>query len=145
MFLKKSKMKKSILLLLCSMLFIASCKKNTPPTFVNETLPTSTTTLATGSFVSSAHTTSGTVKIVKDLTNRLYLVFENFKTDGGPDLRTWMSPNNNGSQSQELGFLKATAGNFSYELEASFNYTTNKHVLIWCRQFSVLFGYAVLQ
>ena len=138
-------MKKSILVLLSSMLFLASCKKNTPPTFVNETLPTSATTLVSGSFVSSAHATSGTVKVVKDAANRLYLVFENFKTDGGPDLRTWMSPNNNGSQSLELGFLKATAGNFSYELAASFDYTTNKHVLIWCRQFSVLFGYALLQ
>lgn len=138
-------MKKSIVVLFCGLFFLASCKKNTTPTFVNEPLPTSTTTLVSGSFVSSAHTTSGTVKIVKDSANKLYLVFENFKTDGGPDLRTWVSPNNNGSQSQELGFLKATAGNFSYELNASFNYTTNNHVLIWCRQFSILFGYAVLQ
>lgn len=138
-------MKKSIVVLLCGLFFLASCKKNTPPTFVNEPLPTSTTTLASGSFVSSAHTTSGTVKIVKDAANKLYLVFENFKTDGGPDLRTWMSPNSNGSQSLELGFLKATTGNFSYELNASFDYTTNNHVLIWCRQFAVLFGYAVLR
>jgi hypothetical protein len=138
-------MKKNIVIILSGFFLFASCKKNTSPNFVNEPLPTSTTTLASGSFVSSAHTTSGTVKIVKDAANKLYLVFENFRTDGGPDLRTWMSPNNNGSQSQELGFLKATAGNFSYELDASFNFTTNNHVLIWCRQFAVLFGYAVLQ
>lgn len=138
-------MKKSLVVLFCGLFFLASCKKNTPPTFVNETLPATTTTLASGSFVSSAHATSGTVKIVKDAANKLYLVFENFKTDGGPDLRTWVSPKNDGSQSLELGFLKATAGNFSYELEASFNYTTNNHVLIWCRQFGILFGYAVLK
>ena len=138
-------MKKSIVVLLCGLFFLASCKKSNPSTFVNEPVPTSSTTLATGSFVSSAHATSGTVKIVKDTANKLYLVFENFKTDGGPDLRTWLSPNNNGSPFQELGFLKATTGNFSYELEASFNYTTNNHVLIWCRQFAVLFGYAVLK
>lgn len=138
-------MKKSIVVLFCGLFFLTSCKKNTSPNFVNETLPTVTTTLASGSFVSSAHTTSGTVKIVKDAANKLYLVFENFKTDGGPDLRTWVSPNNNGSNSQELGFLKATAGNFSYELDPSFNFTTNNHVLIWCRQFAILFGYAVLK
>lgn len=139
-------MKKSIIILFCGLLFLASCKKNTPTTFVNENLPTTTTTtLVSGSFVSSAHTTSGSVKVVKDAANKLYLVFENFKTDGGADLRTWVSPNNNGSNSQELGFLKATAGNFSYELDPSFNYTTNNHVLIWCKQFAVLFGYAVLK
>ena len=138
-------MKNNIVVLLCGLLILASCKKNSPSTFVNEPVPTSTTTLATGNFVSSAHTTSGTVKIVKDSANKLYLVFENFKTDGGPDLRTWLSPNKNGSPFQDLGFLKATTGNFSYELDASFNYTTNNHVLIWCRQFAVLFGYAELK
>ncbi|MGZ5283968.1 MAG: DM13 domain-containing protein [Bacteroidia bacterium] len=138
-------MNKNIVVLLCGLFLLASCKKNIPPTFVNESLPTSTTTLATGSFVSSAHPTSGSVKIVKDEVNKLYLVFENFKTDGGPDLRTWMSPNNNASSFHELGFLKATTGNFFYELEAPFIYTTNDHVLIWCKQFKVLFGYAVLK
>jgi hypothetical protein len=139
-------MKKSIVVLSAGLLFFASCKKdNNTPAVINEPLPTSTTTLATGIFVSSAHTTTGTAKIVKDAANRLYLVFENFKTDGGPDLRTWVSPNSNGTPYQELGLLKATGGNFSYELDASFNYTTNNRVLIWCRQFSILFGYAVLQ
>jgi Electron transfer DM13 len=138
-------MKKSIVVLLCSCLLFVACKKDSSTSVVNETLPVAATTLATGSFVSSAHTTGGTAKIVKDAANRLYLVIENFRTDGGPDLRTWVSPNNNGSPYQELGLLKATSGNFSYELDASFNYTINNRVLIWCRQFSILFGYAVLQ
>ena len=139
-------MKKGIVVLLAAWLSFASCKKdNNTSAVINEPLPTSTTTLATGSFVSSAHTTTGTAKVVKDASNKLYLVFENFKTDRGPDLRTWVSPNNNATPYQELGFLKATGGNFSYELDASFNYTTNNRVLIWCRQFSILFGYAVLQ
>lgn len=139
-------MKKSIIILSGVLFFFASCKKeNNTPSVINEPLPTSAITLATGSFVSSAHTTTGTAKIVKDSANKLYLVFENFRTDGGPDLRTWVSPNNNGNPYQDLGLLKATAGNFSYELDASFNYTINNRVLIWCRQFSVLFGYAVLQ
>ena len=139
-------MKKIIAVISLGCFLFLSCKKeNTTPASVNETLPTPAVTLATGSFVSSAHTTAGTVKIIKDAANKLYLVFENFRTDGGPDLRTWTSPNNNGSPYQELGLLKATSGNFYYELDASFNYTTNNRVLIWCRQFSILFGYAVLQ
>lgn len=137
-------MKKSIVVL-CSIFLLASCKKNTPPGMLNEELPASTTTLASGSFVSSSHPTSGTAKIVKDANNKLYLTFENFRTDAGPDLKTWLSPNTNGSPFQDFGFLKATTGNFSYELDANFNYTTNNHVLIWCKRFSVLFGYAVLK
>lgn len=139
-------MKKLTYLLLVASFIITSCKKeNTTPAAVTEQLPVAVTVLATGSVTSSVHTSSGTVKIVKDAANKIYLVFENFKTDNGPDLRVWLSPNNSGTPYQELGLLKAASGNFFYELDASVNYTSNNRVLIWCKQFSVLFGYAVLQ
>lgn len=138
-------MKKLTYLLLAASLIITSCKKeNTTPAAVTEQLPVAVTVLATGSVISSVHTSSGTVKVVKDTANKIYLVFENFKTDNGPDLRVWLSPNNSGTPYKELGLLKAASGNFFYELDASVNYTSNNRVLIWCKQFSVLFGYAVL-
>jgi len=46
---------------------------------------------------------------------------------------------------QEVGNLKAVAGNFSYELSASVNYSLNNRVLIWCEELPVLFGNSVLQ
>jgi hypothetical protein len=139
-------MKKFMMFLPFIVLVFFSCKKeNNTPASVNETLPPAVTLLATGNFVSAVHASSGIVKVVKDAANKVYLSFENFKTDGGPDLRVWLSTDNNASAYQEVGLLKATSGNFSYELDASINYTTNKRVLIWCKQFSVLFGYAVLQ
>ncbi len=138
-------MKKIIRLLPLCLLSFVSCKKDKAPVVINDPLPVSVTTIASGNFISSVHNTSGTVKIVRDAANKVFLVFENFRTDNGPDLRVWLSPNNSGNPYQELGFLKAASGNFSYELDASVNYTANNRVLIWCRQFSVLFGYAVLQ
>jgi hypothetical protein len=138
-------MRKVIRLLPLCLFVLASCKKDKAPATVNDPLPVAVTTIASANFISSAHNTSGTVKIVKDAANKIFLVFENFRTDNGPDLRVWLSPNNTGNPYQELGFLKAASGNFSYELDASVNYTANNRVLIWCRQFSVLFGYAVLQ
>jgi hypothetical protein len=138
-------MKKIIRLLPICLLLFVSCKKDKAPAVINDPLPVPVTTIATGNFISSVHNTSGTVKIVKDAANKVFLVFENFRTDNGPDLRVWLSPNNSGNPYQELGLLKAVSGNFSYELDASINYTANNRVLIWCRQFSILFGYAVLQ
>lgn len=126
-------------------LLTTSCKKDKAPAVLNEDTPAALTTIVAGTFVSSAHTSSGTVKIAKDAANKTFLVFENFKTDNGPDLRVWLSANNNGTPAQEVGLLKAASGNFTYPLDASFLYNTNNRVLIWCKQFSVLFGYAVLQ
>lgn len=131
-----------LLLLLISVLFV-SCKKNTPDN-VNEPLPVGTV-LSSAMFQSNSHPVSGKVKIVQEINGTKSLVFENFSSDNGPDLRVWLSPNKNASPYTEAGILKAVTGNFSYTLPASFNHATNNHVLIWCEDFSVLFGHAVLQ
>ena len=136
--------KLTLLLQAALVLFFISCKKENTAATVNESLPIGTT-VVTGSFISGVHTSSGTVKVAKDASGKYFLVFENFKTDNGPDLHIWLSPNNTANPYQEIGLLKAVSGNFSYELNAAINYTVNNRVLIWCKGFSVLFGYALLQ
>lgn len=130
------------LTLLTCLLFI-SCKKSALDN-TQEPIPAGTV-VATGSFISSGHNTTGTAKVIVDGLNVKRLVIENFRTDNGPDLRVWLSPNNNGSPYQEVGPLKAISGNFSYELGPAINFSINNRVLIWCEDFSVLFGYAILQ
>lgn len=135
-------MKKSILFL-AVIIFISSCKKSALDN-AEEMLPVGTT-ISMGNFIGNSHSTSGTAKIVREASGKTLLVFENFKTDNGPDLRVWLSPNNSGSTYQEVGVLKAVTGNFSYDLGSNINYTANNRVLIWCEDFSVLFGHAFLQ
>jgi hypothetical protein len=127
-----------------SLLSLVSCKKERTPATADNPVPVGTT-LSQGTFVSNAHTSSGTVKIVKNTNNKVSLVFQNFKTDNGPDLRVWLATNTSASSYVEVGVLTAVSGNFSYELNTSVNYAANNTVLIWCEDFSVLFGHAVLQ
>ena len=134
---------KQLFLFTALVVLFSSCKKSALDS-INETLPAGTV-LAIGSFVSNAHATTGTVKINRDVSGKTFLVFENFKTDNGPDLRVWLSPATTPASYQEVGLLKAVNGNFSYELDAAKNYTVNNRVLIWCQDFSILFGHAVLQ
>lgn len=132
-----------IISVIALLIFLTGCKKSAMEN-ANEVLPTGTI-VSSATFTSGSHTTSGSVKVVRDATGKIQLLFENFRTDNGPDLRVWLAPNNNASSYQEVGLLKAVSGNFSYELGAVINYTTNNRVLIWCEDFSVLFGFAVLQ
>ncbi len=125
------------------LVILSGCKKSALDN-ANEMLPTGTI-VSSATFSSGSHTTSGSVKVLRDAAGKNQLLFENFRTDNGPDLRVWLAPNNNASTYQEVGLLKAISGNFSYELGASINYSTNNRVLIWCEDFSVLFGFAVLQ
>jgi hypothetical protein len=136
-------MVRSAIVIVFLFLFCAACKKDTPGNS-SETLPAGTV-LVSGSFVSNGLPTSGTAKVIQDASGNKHLVIENFSSDNGPDLRIWLSPNNNGSPYQEVGILKAVSGSFSYELTAVINYMANNRVLIWCEDFSVLFGHALLQ
>ena len=126
------------------MLFSASCKKENTPARADTPAPEGTV-LATGSFVSNVHPSSGTVKIIKGADGKLSLAIENFSTDNGPDLRIWLATSTSAATYKELGLLKAVSGNFSYDLANDVDYATHNHVLIWCKDFSVLFGHAVLR
>lgn len=72
------------------------------------------------------------------------LVFTNFKTDGGPDLRIYVAENTDLRNFVELTKL-SNSGNFSMDLPASIDPKKQRYVLIWCKAFSVLFGNAELK
>jgi hypothetical protein len=121
--------------------FIA-CKKKGKN--LNENFDTNEASLISQSkFSSNAHSTSGCIKLFSK-NGAKNLVFEGFKTDYGPDLRVYLSKSKGNSNFVEVGKLKATSGNFNYTLDGSINTLDYKYVLIWCEDFSVLFGNAQL-
>lgn len=99
--------------------------------------------LYTGTFVGNVHPTSGTVSVYEKAGQRT-LVFTNFKTDAGPDLRIYLAENVALRNFVELTLLN-NSGNFTLTLPASIDVTKQKFVLIWCKGFSVLFGNAELK
>lgn len=135
-------MKKLLIAALIATTFFA-CKKEGET--LNDTFdPTGKTLLAIGSFVSDAHGTSGTAKVYTDGAKK-FLVFENFKTDSGPDLDVNLATSNGNANAVKISDLKATAGNFYFEFDATVDEKTKNKVLIWCTDFSVLFGHADLK
>lgn len=96
--------------------------------------------------MSGAHTTSGSIKIAEDAQDKTkkYLVFDNFKTDAGPDLKIYLSDDLKATNFVEVAKLDKT-GSFSELVPTNANLDKQKYVLIWCKQFSVLFGSAQLK
>ena len=134
-------MRRILFILILCLQFIA-CKKKEK--ILNENFDTNSAILISqSSFSSNAHTTSGCIKLYsKNGTKNL--VFEGFKTDSGPDLRVYFSKSTNNTDFIEAGKLKATNGNFYYTVDGSVNTVDYKYVLIWCEDYSVLFGNAQL-
>jgi hypothetical protein len=137
-------MKSITTIILFFVLTILGCKKEETKIVNQEFDSKNATVIAQGNFSSNAHTTSGkAILYTKD--NKKWLVFENFKTDNGPDLRIYLSTSTNNSSFKDLGKLKSVSGNFNYEIDNTINTNENKYVLVWCEDFSVLFGNTLLQ
>ena len=101
--------------------------------------------ISQGSFVDADrfHKTKGIVKIVEK-ENQRYLVLEDFETTNGPDLKVYLSTDEDASEYTSLGELKGNIGNQQYELPSEVDLSNYEYALIWCEQFSVLFGSASL-
>lgn len=96
-----------------------------------------------GMFMNNVHPTSGTVRVYERNGVRT-LVFSNFRTDPGPDLRIYVAENTSLRNFAEVSRLNQS-GNFSVQLPADANPGRQRFVLIWCKAFSVLFGNAELK
>ncbi|GAA4406432.1 DM13 domain-containing protein [Nibrella viscosa] len=122
----------------------------TSMTMVSTTLPGSLpdssgqTLLAQGTFMANVHPTTGTIRLYQKGITRT-LVFTNFRTDGGPDLRIYVAENTALRNFIEVTLLNNRSGNFAVELPAAVDHSRQRFVLIWCKAFSVLFGNAELK
>lgn len=97
------------------------------------------------------HKGSGKVEILS--TNGAEIIrFTNFEATNGPDLEVWLVDKANPKTSDDvkaskwisLGPLKGNKGNQSYQIPAGTNISSYKSVVIWCKQFGVLFASATL-
>lgn len=95
-----------------------------------------------GEFVEDAHPTSGKVLINAE---RTVLSITGFKTDDGPVLELYVANDLKASKFISLGQLKGLEGDFMYDLPSNVNYGTYKYLIVWCVDFSVSFGHAILE
>lgn len=89
------------------------------------------------------HPAEGYVRIIK--ADKTYIRYEDFKTINGPDLFVYLSRDTKATQFVNLGALKATEGNFNYEVPTDVTLSEYPYVLVWCRAFGVLFNSANIE
>src|SRR5437899_6836541 len=123
---------------------------------VNEPQPVTTTTLTTtiprektlsGVFMGAGdgfHNAEGNARVVSLTDGSKILRLENFKSTNGPNVHVYLSTDKRATDFVDLGKLKANNGNQNYNIPVGTDITKHNIVLIWCKDFSVLFGSAAL-
>ena len=94
--------------------------------------------------VDSIHTAQGTAKVISLDDGSNVLRLEDFKSTNGPDLYVYLATDEKATDYVSLGRLKANIGNQNYDIPDGTDLSKYDSVLIWCKQFSVLFGNAEL-
>jgi hypothetical protein len=114
---------------------------------VNEEMPIAALTIPMGSFVGAGdgiHDAQGDVLIIESEDGSKFLRFENFKATNGPDLFVYLATDKTADDFVSLGMLKGNIGNQNYMIPPGVDLANHDTILIWCKQFSVLFGSANL-
>ena len=118
---------------------------------VNEPLPATTSITAekplSGIFTGvhdGFHNAEGIVKVVSLTDGNKILRLENFKSTNGSNVHVYLSTDKHATDYVDLGKLKANNGNQNYNIPTGTDIRKHNIVLIWCKDFSVLFGSAAL-
>jgi Electron transfer DM13 len=124
---------------------------------VHEELPTTQggspqQTLASGTFHSVLHPTSGAATIYRLGDGSRVLRFTNFKTSNGPDVHVYMVAADDAKDHAsveragfiDLGTIKGNIGDQNYALGPDVDLSKYRAVSVWCKRFSVNFGTAPL-
>lgn len=92
------------------------------------------------------HFGEGTARLVETSPGQFTVRLEDFAVRNGPDLYVYLSPDAAGyaEGAIELGRLKADRGNQNYDVPAGTDLSNVESVVIWCKQFAVLFATADL-
>ncbi|HJV98474.1 MAG TPA: DM13 domain-containing protein [Arthrobacter sp.] len=134
---------------------LASEQDTGPATPTPAPTPAGPVQLAVGTLISHEHTTTGTVRIVRQPDGTRVLTLENLDTSNGPDVHVWLSAAHvvegtagwftaGSAEYYDLGMIKGNQGNQVYQIPADVDLAKYPAVDLWCVQFSVSFGAAEL-
>lgn len=108
------------------------------------------TTLSGSKFRELAHSARGTAQLLKTGDGSLFVRFEDFEVENGPDLRVYLSAApatasfGFDKDFLDLGALKGNVGSQNYRIPVDTPVERFKSVVVWCRRFSVGFAVAPL-
>lgn len=106
--------------------------------------PATATLLKTGELMGVGHSVSGTASLY-DKQGKKVVVLDPYMSQNGPDLKVYLSKDQEASQYINLGALKSITGKQSYEVPANTDIAGHDFVLVWCERFTVIFGKAELK
>lgn len=128
------------------MLFTSCIKENTPAVNLNEMVDNNAVLVKTGLLISGPYGRNAMGKAeVYQKNGEFTVAFDSlFQINNGPALHVYLSKEQQPVNFIDLGELKSVNGSQLYKIDKAVDITLFKYVLVHCKQYDHLFGYAVL-
>ena len=115
---------------------------------VQSNATTTSSKIRIGAFIGAGdgfHNAEGLAKVIPIGDGNSVFRLENFKSTNGPNVHLYLSTDKAASNFIDLGKLRANNGNQNYNIPDRTDISKYDMVLIWCKDFTVLFGSAELK
>ena len=115
---------------------------------VQSNATTTSSQIRIGAFIGAGdgfHNAEGLAKVIPIGDGNSVFRLENFKSTNGPNVHLHPSTDKAASNFIDLGKLRANNGNQNYNIPDRTDISKYDMVLIWCKDFTVLFGSAELK
>jgi Electron transfer DM13 len=125
-----------------------SCTKSTTPEKAPEILPSLDTTVSkilySGQFMAGPFGNAMGTAIIVDSNGVLSLRMEGFSVNSGPDLKIYLSKEQQPLNFLRLGSLKGLSGDQQYPIQNRPDFMEYRYALVHCEKYNHLFGSALL-
>ncbi|MGZ5247467.1 MAG: DM13 domain-containing protein [Flavitalea sp.] len=137
-------MKKIIFILFVFLVFSCSKDELTTET-ITDPVSMDAKIIASGNFVNGPYGSVMGIGNIAETNGAYSILLDNFTTNNGPDLYVYLSKEIMPVNFLEIAKLKSTNGRQVYPVKFKPDIEGYKYLLIHCKQFNHLFGYAELK
>lgn len=134
-----------VLTVLITAVGMSACTKKVSDIPIIDDMDTTATVLYSGRFINGPYGVTMGIAQIEAVNNQWQLRLDSFNVSNGPDLKVYLSKEQQPISFISLGSLRSTNGSQVYAISGMPDIASYKYALIHCEKYNHLFGSAVLE
>lgn len=124
---------------------MVACTKKASDIPIIDDMDSTATVLFSGRFMNGPYGATMGVAQIEQVNNQWQLRLDSFKVSNGPDLKVYLSKEQQPVNFISLGSLRSTSGSQVYSVNGMPNIAEYRYALVHCEKYNHLFGSALLE
>lgn len=130
---------------LVAVIIVSSCTKKAPATPIIDDMDSTARVLYSGRFMNGPYGVTMGVARMEAVSGKWQLRLDSFLVSNGPDLKVYLSREQQPVSFISLGSLRSIAGSQVYSVSGMPDLSAYRYALIHCEKYNHLFGWALLE